>query len=653
MTSPIRYANPNILNKAVASHVLSTHQSTLFVQKRHENNHLVRFKSGKVWLSGVVADTQAKADHTLATKLGVDPTWVGTYVGRRYYRRKDKLHTSPPHSCTYPPLEEPTDDRTPQPSRLVGTLEPTTRSFASSPSPGMRLKGVIQPLPGLRRSYDHGGVQPLCPPGLLVLVTVAGMPQGYSLMPLVNFGPRELLHHNFRCVDIEPEEYWQRGMELTALLKLDKPLKASKLGITTVDYGASEETLSFVQCDGGAAADGSRVGKLTVGSLQKDDLEHTDKSRKRRLGDGAHREVVDVGGEQQRLRMEWLWFMLQSMACVQVELFYPIAQLIINAQTKKHVDSMVGGQPNVGRIHGPGGFFCVDYDVPFRQCVLQFGLEYFVPLDLYVDEGATVLKLLALLPDGSARYTTAYPYEWLSSNQVTIFGYLPFLVLQANKSNQLRQPDGSVVTTETDKLVHIVPDYDPTHPEASLLYAPSEATVVSSMEIVAVAAKFQERPTHIHRPGIRKYDWSDGWFIANAWQFPHWWEGDPSVPRVNLRSRPMRQVPSGCNLMTQDDIEYNIRWYIDGHAFIGQEVKLLLEDLPEQGLSAESNGAKGRITKWAPAAEEDEVDLFWVVVENVTPFKELGMGIGLEQYEAERAIAGAKQQHSMRLRIRV
>lgn len=86
MTSPIRYAHPNILNKAVASHVLSTHQSTHFVQKRHENNHLVRFKSGKVWLSGVVADTQAKADHTLATKLGVDPTWVGTYVGRRYYR---------------------------------------------------------------------------------------------------------------------------------------------------------------------------------------------------------------------------------------------------------------------------------------------------------------------------------------------------------------------------------------------------------------------------------------------------------------------------------------------------------------------------------------------------------------------------------------
>ena len=122
MTSPIRYAHPNILNKAVASHVLSTHQSTHFVQKRHENNHLVRFKSGKVWLSGVVADTQAKADHTLATKLGVDPTWVGTYVGRRYYRRKDKLHTTPPHSCTYPPLEEPTDDRTPQPSRLVEAL---------------------------------------------------------------------------------------------------------------------------------------------------------------------------------------------------------------------------------------------------------------------------------------------------------------------------------------------------------------------------------------------------------------------------------------------------------------------------------------------------------------------------------------------------
>ena len=132
-------------------------------------------------------------------------------------------------------------------------------------------------------------------------------------------------------------------------------------------------------------------------------------------------------------------------------------------------------------------------------------------------------------------------YEWLQK-ETTIVGYLPYLVLQANATNTMLTPNGKKKVVDTNYLVGIVPKYDPANPEASLLYSPSEATYISSMEVLREARSQPTRPAHMPLARVRIYTQADLWFGFNGWQYPHWWVGDPFVLRMNLYSRPMRQV---------------------------------------------------------------------------------------------------------------
>ena len=74
------------------------------------------------------------------------------------------------------------------------------------------------------------------------------------------------------------------------------------------------------------------------------------------------------------------------------------------------------------------------------------------------------------------------------------------------------------------------------------------------------------------RPEVATYTWLDRWFTAKLWQYPHWWEGNPLLRRVNLYSRPMRQVPAGSNTLSEEAKENNIRWLIRGRALKGRNV---------------------------------------------------------------------------------
>ena len=55
--------------------------------------------------------------------------------------------------------------------------------------------------------------------------------------------------------------------------------------------------------------------------------------------------------------------------------------------------------------------------------------------------------------------------------------------------------------------------------------------------------------------------------------------------------------------------------------------------------------------KWTPAIEADDVALFHVRVDGVSPFAELGMGVDLEEHEVVIAMAAAeRRENGMRLR---
>ena len=75
--------------------------------------------------------------------------------------------------------------------------------------------------------------------------------------------------------------------------------------------------------------------------------------------------------------------------------------------TLPHLDSFYGGQPNAARIARPGGALHVDYTIPFRQCVVQYGLDFYVPLSLTHKKGL-MLRVMHLLPDGTATMDSSF-----------------------------------------------------------------------------------------------------------------------------------------------------------------------------------------------------------------------------------------------------
>jgi hypothetical protein len=523
--------------------------------------------------------------------------------------------------------------------RLVGEWSASGSSSSSSSGGGGSGGGSSSGIDersrwlkgGGKRYYAHGGVEPRSLPGQLVPVRLGGARTGDALYPLVNFGPQEVLRINFRDVH-DQEAEWQSAMRLSLALKIPKPTKKANLGDTVGDYGGSHESLNFAQSD-----EARRAGKLSYGSLQKDAVAGTDLAS-RRAGENGHRELVN-GLQQDAELLAWFLHLLRSLASFPVELFYPVAVLLFGARTLRHLDSFYGGQPNVARIFTPGGSLAVDYSIPFRQCVVRYGLDMFVPMGLYHKKGM-VLKLLQLLPDGRGRYTTAYPLEWLQSEEVSIVGYLPYLVLQCNSTNTVLAADGSKVKLATDHMVGVVPVYDCAHPVYSLVYEPAQATYLASTQLIADAVRCPERPQSVHPEGVMLYNSSHGWFAFNGWQFPHWWVGDPWILRVNLYSRPMRQVPAGSNVSDTDSVANDIRWKLTGHDFVGKTLVVRGECLPEQVIEAESEGAVGTVVKWAPnveLVEKGEVALFRLHVPGADPFGNLGgedgSGLDLEEYE--------------------
>ena len=374
MASPIKYDRPGIGKAPSASPIRHARQSAEFELQRqwHGHGRLVIGANNQLGHTGApAAKIWAKLER-LAIEQEQDIDLYGRWVGSRLYQRNDKHKGTPLIANEYPPLLDSPALRSQGPQRILGTLQ---SAGADDPTPtncplAMRIAGRVAPVAGRLRKYEHGGVEPRFPPGNLVRVKVAGKLQEYALNPTVSFGPAEILRYNFRDVD-DPEKHFARAVELSeqVMVLRDKPKAADMLGDTFGDYGGSHEGLNFQSPPGGT---GLPVGKFKFGAIEKDSLDSTDLGKRRRNKGEAkgHREILDKGCHQD-LCMDWYLALLYSMATTQGELFYPVAVLLFGALTLTHLDSFYGGQPNFGRIMGPGGWLCVDYRIPFRQCVIQ------------------------------------------------------------------------------------------------------------------------------------------------------------------------------------------------------------------------------------------------------------------------------------------
>ena len=318
-------------NQPGASPKKVTNQSAGFKTRRSLCNMLENHGDG---LRGGVAMRRQQEDATEAATKGVSPDTYGRCVGNIYYRRLPSKRGSPLEPNTYPALLPPKTERTMRPQRIVGSLalQDPRSTLPAEPGLAARLRGVIEPTPGQPRSYAHGGVDPVCPPGLQVPLKRGGERTGGWLLPLVNFGPAELLAHNFRDARDDPEAEWVAAMVMASRLKMEAPRSEKRKGDTVGDYGGSHETLNFTTSVEAQLA-GVDVGKYKHGALEKDALSHTDLGQRRRLRNGNHRELLNKGKDQ-RTADEWLMHLLYSMAGVDVELFYPVAVLLCGARTR-------------------------------------------------------------------------------------------------------------------------------------------------------------------------------------------------------------------------------------------------------------------------------------------------------------------------------
>ena len=229
MASPIKYPHPN---EVVEDSPTPSKPVRLCVAARRGavHHHELERKEG-TW--GVAAARTYDIDMEAAAAANHAPelygTWHGPPKGRgsRYFRRREAFRGTELKPNTYPALQLPRGHASVGAQRFVE--QNTTQHESSSSSSGgghhgesCRAEGSSSSSngngngsssgsgsggsgggggatawPGAPRTYTHGGMDPTALPGQFVPVKVSGQRVGKSLMPLVNFGPAELLQYNF------------------------------------------------------------------------------------------------------------------------------------------------------------------------------------------------------------------------------------------------------------------------------------------------------------------------------------------------------------------------------------------------------------------------------------------------------------------------
>ena len=216
--------------------------------------------------------------------------------------------------------------------------------------------------------------------------------------------------------------------------------------------------------------------------------------KSRRTGDGGHTEVTLETVEKGSF--EIIELLLWSMAMVDVEFFYPVMCVLVGARTKWHTDSFYGGTYNAARFLARGGFLVLDYRIPFRQCVVQYEGRFFVPMSLGNRNGP-VLRMLELLSEGGCEYDETFSREWLYSDEVTLVGYLPYLVMQKAEKPEVEWADGKYTYSgkiDATKQVGIVPEYYKCNPDGALLYGTAQITYISTDVVIKEAQRTTVRP---------------------------------------------------------------------------------------------------------------------------------------------------------------
>ena len=121
-------------------------------------------------------------------------------------------------------------------------------------------------------------------------------------------------------------------------------------------------------------------------------------------------------------------------------------------------------------------------------------------------------------------------------------------------------PFGVVGIKKSDNHLQVINRDEP----ARLYESPLKFREVTWDQVLMEASKFPVAKKPRNR--LNYLDNRNHWHQFNAWQYRHWWEGDPSLLRIHAFFRTVRQVPTTSNIYRQDKHKIN---YIDAKSSPG------------------------------------------------------------------------------------
>ena len=357
--------------------------------------------------------------------------------------------------------------------------------------------------------------------------------------------------------------------EAPPLKMLKKPYGKNDVGNTNKDHGGHQKALNFPleEMVNGELQLGNdpismhnetvthlvqRIGTLTIGLVYD--------------GDWKQKSKLAGKGEKQRCNVSerFLPFLLtvreMVMPFLEEELKLWVddslrINILCGARTLSHTDSYRGNTPNLLYIPGgqPGATGCLMYDTfpRFKCSVVTIHGEYYIPHNY--SEASGEVRCIGEDPERKG-----FP----------IFVIFPMDALDA----MLPVGDLSfgVVGWKRNGDINVIPEY-----EGVCLYtkpANGGATIFLTKRWQEIIDEAKSNPV-LKRPRKRIVTLgdTDKWMQFRAYQYRHWWTGNPNLVRYHVFFRTVREVPTCSNIIRNGTRINYIRKSLESETISGGE----------------------------------------------------------------------------------
>lgn len=327
-----------------------------------------------------------------------------------------------------------------------------------------------------------------------------------------------------------------------------KPIKKEDLGKTSIDHGGHQRALDFLQ-------PGDLHGEIRLSmsgvteSTTEEPIQDPTKVGTFTIGmvyDGDWKAKSKIAGNGKRVRClksdQYMEFLLACKAMLMPMLHKTLqihfddtfrVNILCGARTQAHTDSFRGNTPNMMYIVGkPGqdtGYLCYDSFPKFKGSVVKMDGRLYVPHGY--SQAGNQLKLIGEDP-----------------NRPGLPMYYVFPASYIDRLEPYGDLDLAVVGWTVERgLVDVVDDFG----EVTIYRKPLVFNGLKWHQIIALAE--QKRVYKKPRIRVRKMEKVNVWHEFKAYNYRHWWLGNPLTVRYHAFFRSIREHCPSSNINRTGD----------------------------------------------------------------------------------------------------